>query len=150
MAWRRDVVIAAVGVAIGGAGMAALPEQQLLGSTVYDWAATKATVTPVGEVRQLVRQPTATLSELEMHVTTVKPGMSSHPPHTHANEELVIIDQGTVEVLSNGTWKRIGPGSVVFNASNSPHALRNVGAGPARYHVVNWATPATAALERKQ
>jgi quercetin dioxygenase-like cupin family protein len=101
--------------------------------------------TDVGAIRDLVRQPTATLDELEMHVTTLNPGLASHPPHTHPNEELVIVREGTVEVLNGGTWKRLGPGSVVFNASNSPHALRNIGDTPATYHVINWKTAATPA-----
>jgi quercetin dioxygenase-like cupin family protein len=94
--------------------------------------------TDVGTYAQVMRGPTATLDEMELHVTTLNPGTSSHPPHTHPNEELVIIREGTVEVLSGGEWKRVGPGGVVFNASNSPHALRNVGAGKAVYHVINW------------
>jgi quercetin dioxygenase-like cupin family protein len=92
-----------------------------------------------------VKQPTATLDELEMHVTTLNPGVASHPPHRHPNEELVIIDRGTVETLSNGQWKRVGPGSVIFNASNSLHALRNVGSTPAQYHVINWKSATTPA-----
>jgi quercetin dioxygenase-like cupin family protein len=74
-------------------------------------------------------------------VTTLNPGMASHPPHQHANEELVIIREGTVEALVQGEWKRVGPGSVIFNASNQLHGLRNVGTGPATYHVINWSSP---------
>ena len=59
------------------------------------------------------------------------------------NEELIIVMQGTVETLSNGEWKRVGPGSVIFNASNQLHGLRNVGAGEAVYHVINWESAAT-------
>jgi quercetin dioxygenase-like cupin family protein len=76
-----------------------------------------------------------------MHVTTLKPGIASHEPHRHPNEEIVVIREGTVEVLIDGTWKRVGPGSVVFNASNSLHGLRNVGTTPAVYHVINWTSP---------
>jgi mannose-6-phosphate isomerase-like protein (cupin superfamily) len=40
--------------------------------------------------------------------------------------------------LSDGKWVKVGPGSVVFNASNSLHGFRNVGTTPATYHVINW------------
>jgi len=143
---RKEAALALAGVALGAAGLAvAQGSHDLLGPAVFDWAAMPVTRNATGEVRQIVRRPTATLRELEMHVTTLNPGLSSHPPHTHPNEELVLIDEGTVETLSDGKWRRIGPGSVIFNASNSPHALRNVGPGPARYHVVNWSTAATPA-----
>jgi len=82
---------------------------------------------------------------LEMHVTTLDPGKASHPPHKHPNEELVILDKGTVEALVNGEWKRLGPGSVIFNASNVLHGLRNVGETAAQYHVINWRTDKTPA-----
>ena len=83
----------------------------------------------------------ATLDELECHVTTLKPGATSHAPHKHPNEELVIVKEGTVEALVNGETKRAGAGSVIFNASNQLHAIRNVGDGPATYHVINWSSP---------
>ena len=137
----------ALGGAVLGCSVMALAQQNsaILGPAVFDWHAMKVTKTDVGELRSLVRQPTATLKELEMHITTLNPGIASHEPHKHPNEELVIIDEGTVEVLSDGVWKRVGPGSIVFNASNSMHALRNVGTTPARYHVINWTTAATPA-----
>jgi len=139
----RDAGIAAAAMACGW-GVAALAQQQqqgLLGPAVWDWEKLPVQKTDVGALR--VSQPTATLAELEMHVTTLNPGLSSHPPHTHPNEELVIIDSGTVETLSGGKWERLGPGSVIFNASNAPHALRNAGGTPATYHVINWKTAAT-------
>jgi quercetin dioxygenase-like cupin family protein len=74
-------------------------------------------------------------------VTTLNPGLSSHPPHKHPNEELVIIKEGTVEALVNGELKKAGPGSVIFNASNELHAIKNVGTTPATYHVINWRSP---------
>ena len=140
---RRDVGIAAVAVLCGWGASALAQQRDVLGPAVWDWNKLAVKKTDVGEIRDLVRRPTATLDELEMHVTTLNPGLASHPPHTHPNEELVIIDTGTVETLSGGKWERLGPGSVIFNASNSPHALRNVGDMPATYHVINWKTPAT-------
>jgi quercetin dioxygenase-like cupin family protein len=142
----RDVAFAGCGVLLGCSGWAiAQGHQPALGPAVFDWNTMTVTRTDTGEVRSVVRRPTATLRELEMHVTTLNPGLASHPPHTHLNEELVIIDEGSVETLSAGKWHRIGPGSIIFNASNAPHALRNVGKAAARYHVVNWSTAVTPA-----
>ena len=143
---RRDMLVATSAVlATCAVGAVAQTSSAKLGPAVFDWAKMDAKKTDVGAIRNLVRQSTATLDELEMHVTTLNPGLASHPPHTHPNEELVIVREGTVEVLNGGTWKRLGPGSVVFNASNSPHALRNIGDTPATYHVINWKTAATPA-----
>lgn len=141
---RRDVGVA-LGTALATFAIAAVVQTAptKLGPAVFDWSRMAVQTTDVGAIRNLVRQPTATLDELEIHVTTLNPGLASHPPHTHPNEELVIVREGTVEVLNGGTWKRLGAGSVIFNASNSPHALRNVGVSPATYHVINWKTPAT-------
>lgn len=144
---RRDVVIAVVAAAVSaGAATAAQQAEKkpILGPAVFDWTQLKEQPTDVGSLRNVVRQPTATLDELEMHVTTLKPGIASHEPHRHVNEELVIIREGTVETLSDGVWKRVGPGSIIFNASNSLHALRNVGTTPAVYHVINWSSPGAA------
>jgi quercetin dioxygenase-like cupin family protein len=115
----------------------------LLGPAVFEWSGLAVKKTDVGELREVVRAPTATLDELEMHVTTLDPGLASHPPHQHPNEEVVIIREGQVETLSGGVWKRAGPGSIIFNASNSPHALRNIGTGPAIYDVINWKSATT-------
>jgi quercetin dioxygenase-like cupin family protein len=143
---RRDMTIAAVSIALTCAvGAFAQTNPNILGPAVFDWSTFKPTQNATGSVVQVVKQPTATLNELEMHVTTLNPGVASHPPHKHPNEELVIIREGTVETLSGGVWKRIGPGSIIFNASNSLHALRNVGATPAVYDVINWKSATTPA-----
>jgi quercetin dioxygenase-like cupin family protein len=113
----------------------------VLPSTAFDWNAIPVRDTQVGSSRQVVRAPTATLDELEMHITTLNPGQTSHPPHQHPNEELIIIKEGTVEALVNGQWKKLGVGSIIFQASNQLHGIRNVGNGPATYHVVNWSSP---------
>jgi quercetin dioxygenase-like cupin family protein len=146
MITKRDVTVAALSaaVALGAVAFANSPAA-VMPSTLVEWNSIAVTPTDVGSVRQFFRAPTATLDELELHVTTLNPGVASHAPHQHPNEELVIIREGTVEVLVNGKTLRAGPGSVVFNASNQLHALRNVGTTPATYHVINWKSPKTPA-----
>jgi quercetin dioxygenase-like cupin family protein len=115
----------------------------VMGSKVFDWNAMVDKPNKTGSVRSVCSAPTATLENLEIHISTLNPGLMSHPPHKHPNEELIIVRQGTVETLSNGEWIRVGPGSVIFNGSNQPHGFRNVGTEPAIYHVVNFKTAAT-------
>ncbi len=143
MITRRDILVALIAVSLT-LGVLALAEQMpALQSSVFDWNSLPAKTTNVGSVRSIFRGPTATLKELEMHVTTLNPGQGSHPPHHHPNEELIIVKEGTVEVLNSGEWKKAGPGSVIFNASDQLHALRNAGPGPATYHVINWTSTQT-------
>src|SRR6185436_6415728 len=141
MITRRDIVIALVAVSATLFVVGAHSQTPVMQSSAFDWNSVVAKATDVGSVRQFFRTPTTTLDELECHVTTLKPGLQSHPPHKHQNEELVIVREGTVECLVNGEWKRLGAGSVIFNASNQLHALRNVGTVPATYHVINWQSP---------
>jgi quercetin dioxygenase-like cupin family protein len=118
------------------------PVQQ---SELIDWNDLEAKPTEVGQFRHILRGKTATLEELEMHSTTLNPGQISHPPHRHPNEELVILASGKLEATSNGKTRVLGPGSVIFNASNQLHGVRNVGDVPATYHVINWRSTATPA-----
>src|SRR4030095_14436896 len=139
---RRDFIVALVASCATLCIVAAARSQGVvMQSTAFEWNTVAVKQTDVGSVRQFFRDPTITLDELECHVTTLNPGLQSHPPHQHANEELIIIREGNVETLSNGEWKKAGPGSVIFNASNQLHALKNVGAAPAVYHVINWKSP---------
>ncbi|MDY6944993.1 MAG: cupin domain-containing protein [Pseudomonadota bacterium] len=144
MITRRDITITVLSVATTfGITALAAPQSKVMGSVALEWADVPVQQEEVRAVRQFFREPTATLDELELHVTTLQAGTTSHAPHKHPNEELVIIKEGTVEVLVDGQTKRVGPGSVVFNASNQMHSLRNVGDGPATYHVINWTSAAT-------
>jgi len=143
MITRRDLLIALAAAGITAGAFALADKPGVLGSTAFDWNSFSVKTTEVGSVRQVVSEPTATLENLEVHITTLNPGKSPHPPHRHPNEEMLILRQGTLEALINGVWKRVGPGSVIFFASNQLHGVRNVGDDPAIYHVVNWKTSAT-------
>lgn len=142
MLTKRDLIVAGGAAALTLAAVGATHARAaVLSSTIFDWQAFKVQETKVGARRDVVRSPTATLDELEMHITTLNAGETSHPPHQHAAEELLIVKEGTVEALSNGEWKRVGPGSIIFQATNQLHAIRNVGATPATYHVIQWQSP---------
>ncbi|HTU99193.1 MAG TPA: cupin domain-containing protein [Luteitalea sp.] len=131
-----------LGIVIGAAGATwAQGSGAVMGSRAVDWKDMKARPTKVGEVRQVFQDPTATLDELELHITTLQPGMTPHEPHKHADEEVVIIREGTVETFLGDRKQVVGPGSVIFQAANQMHTIRNVGDVPATYHVIKWNSP---------
>jgi uncharacterized protein (TIGR02246 family) len=131
------------------AAPASAEDPALLGSFAITWEEIQARPTSAnGMSKPVVRSPTATLDELEMHVTAVPPGRTTHPPHTHPNEEVIVIREGTVEVHQNGRTRRVGPGAILFMASNEPHNVTNVGDTTAVYHVINWKSPGTVKKEQ--
>lgn len=114
-----------------------------LGSAVFIRQDLPVQPSGVGERRDIARQPTATMTEFECHLSTLNAGLPSHPPHQHPQEELIILQEGTLEVFINGQTARIGPGSLFFFASFDRHAVQNVGTVPAKYSVFNFSTTLT-------
>ena len=144
MLTRRDLIVAAVAASLTLAVVTAVrvsAAPDVMGSTVFDWNNLTVAPNKTGAVRKVVQRPTATLDELEIHITTLNPGETPHAPHQHPDEELLIVKEGTVESLNNGELKRLGPGSIIFQAANQLHAIKNVGSVPATYHVIKWNSP---------
>ncbi len=112
----------------------------LMGPTAVSWEEIMGR-TGKGLSKSVFQSPTATLDELEMHITQLPPGKAPHPPHKHAAEEVLIIREGTLEALVDGKTRRLGPGSVIFQASNQLHSVKNVGETPAVYYVMRWNSP---------
>lgn len=129
-----------VTVALGAAGLSR-SDEAVLRSTVVSWAQVQAReATNGGRSRSIVRAPTATVKELESHITTLAPGEDSHPPHRHPQEEIVILKEGVLEARLEGRVERVEAGGFVFLASQEEHSVRNVGDKPATYYVIQWTT----------
>ncbi len=120
-----------------------IAQKTLQHSTVYEWDST-ATPNERGAVRRVMRAQTPTLEELEIHVSTLDPGKSPHAPHRHEYEELHVVKDGTLETFQNGARHRVGPGGIIFQASNELHNVTNVGTTPATYVVIEWTVTHTA------
>jgi len=138
------ICVVAMTAAVIGSLATLAAQKQVQKSTAIEWATLEAKPTPTGARRDVMRMPTPTLDELEIHITTLDVGQVSHPPRRHQEEELLIVKEGTVETLQNGKPSRLGPGSIIFHSSNDLHNIRNAGATPATYHVVQWRVPGAA------
>jgi mannose-6-phosphate isomerase-like protein (cupin superfamily) len=91
--------------------------------------------------RQVVDAHTHTGYHFDLHETELGIGMAPHPPHHHEDEEMLMIQEGTLEVTINGKVTRIGPGSVAYVASNEEHGWMNVGNTPCSYFVIAFGRP---------
>jgi quercetin dioxygenase-like cupin family protein len=139
---RRDLIVALFAIA-GTCCVTVFAQSKLplMKSSVFDWNSIQAQKTDKGATRKFFDGSTGTLDELECHVTTLNPGVMSHPPHQHANEEMIIVKEGTVEALVDGELKRVGAGSIIFQAPNKLHSIKNVGETPATYYAIKWLSP---------
>ena len=145
MITRRDLVIGVV-AACATAAVVALAQSSgktVMKSSVFDWTSIKAEPTKVGARRDFFEAPTATLDQLSCHVTTLNPGEMPHAGHHHPEEELIIVKDGMIEAVQNSVTNRVGPGSIIFEAANEYHSLRNVGQTQATYYVIKWVSPGT-------
>jgi mannose-6-phosphate isomerase-like protein (cupin superfamily) len=66
------------------------------------------------------------------------PGQTPHAPHTHVEEEVMIIESGHGEILCDGKTTKVGPGSVMFTTPNDPHGIVNTGKTPLVFYFVKW------------
>jgi mannose-6-phosphate isomerase-like protein (cupin superfamily) len=66
------------------------------------------------------------------------PGKSPHAPHTHPEEEVMIIESGHGEILCDGQTTKIGPGSVMYAIPNAEHGITNTGSKPIVFYYVKW------------
>jgi len=124
-----------------GAAASLVAQKPALHSTVFDWTTAGTKPNEWGAVRQVMRDRTPMLDELEIHISTLKPGQSPHAPHQHQHEELLILKEGTLDTFQSGTTRRVGPGGIIFQASNEMHNVTNVGQTPATYYVIGWTIP---------
>ncbi len=73
---------------------------------------------------------------VDLHETQLAPGAAPHAPHRHEHEEMIMVREGTLEITIEGKVTMVGPGSVVYAASNEMHGWKNVGDTNAHYFVV--------------
>jgi quercetin dioxygenase-like cupin family protein len=89
-----------------------------------------------GETRAVIRGVLPTGEAIELHETTLLPGHMPHPPHKHRHSELMMVREGNMEFENDGKPEPVGPGGVIFAASNVMHGLKNIGTTNANYFVI--------------
>ena len=91
-----------------------------------------------GGVRQLFDRKTTMLNRFDIHVTQLNQGFNSHPPHTHKNEEIILMLDGNAEMIIGDGKQKANAADVVWMGSNVSHNLTNVGTTPCLYFAIQW------------
>lgn len=74
--------------------------------------------------------------EIGLHLSAIAPGERAHPPHAHADEEILFLLEGTAEALIGDETRVIQANTAVFCPPNVTHGLRNCGPTPMHYLVI--------------
>ena len=91
-----------------------------------------------GGVRQLFDRQTTMLNRFDIHVTQLNVGFKSHEPHTHKNEEIILMLDGNAEMQIGTDHQKANGGDVVFLTSMIPHNLTNIGNTSCLYFAIQW------------
>lgn len=108
-------------------------------SGVYYWNKLEPVKEDTRVRRQVLEGKTFALEYFEIHASTLEPGKAPHPPHTHADqEELIIVKEGQVKITINGQSKIVGPGSIAFAIPGDEHGIENAGKTQATYYILKY------------
>lgn len=108
------------------------------GAFTIDWNDLPTTNTGKGYRRDFFNRPTSQLGQFEMHSTALNANEESHAPHTHVQEEIILLLRGEVEMYIDGERYKASAGDIVFLPSRIPHALTNTGEEQCEYFAFQW------------
>jgi quercetin dioxygenase-like cupin family protein len=88
---------------------------------------------------------TCCMDSFSSHVSVLSPDIMPHEPHTHAEEELLIMLSGEADLvipegksLKTETRKRVRPGSFAYYPAFKVHTIHNPGREHATYLMFKW------------
>ena len=129
---RRELFGMAAAVPFFAEGGLPLPD------SVVDANRAKVTHDPFGDTRIFFDGPTGQLASMTAGSLRLNPGMEPHPPHQHPEEEFMVVTEGHGEILVDGKVHRVGPGSMMYSASNHLHGIKNTGNDPLLFYFYKW------------
>jgi len=118
-----------------------LAQQDTLPAHVYNLAKLSTAKDSSRDRIQVMDGSTSILANLEVHLTTLEPGKAAHPPHTHSNqEELIIVKEGLLKVTIKGKSKLLSAGGLALSVPGDEHGAVNAGKTKAAYYIVKYTT----------
>ena len=92
----------------------------------------------VGQLEIRYLQAGGSSTEMGAFELRVPPGANTPPPHSHrANEELVVVLEGTLRYTVGSETRDLQPGESMATPRGVPHAFSNPHGAPVRALIVN-------------
>lgn len=132
---RRDLLLSVLPALTA---LAASSTAAKLSNGTIDSSKVKVDKQPFGELRVYMDGPTDQLKAMTAGSLMLKPGMSPHPPHQHPEEEIMVIAEGTGEIVVEGKTAKVGPGTMMYCAANKLHGIVNTGSKPLLFYYYKW------------
>ena len=133
MARRREILKFAPALFLPGAASAAS-----IPSVIATEGNAKLTKEPFGDLRIFFEGSTDQIKSMTAGSLRLKAGMEPHPPHTHPEEEFMVITEGTGEIYIAGKTTPVGPGSMMYCAGNKVHGIKNTGKTALLFYFYKW------------
>ena len=136
---RRTLLGSLAGLMAAGAN---LPAGELQ-SVLLDPQQMPAVTHAFGVLRIYRDGSTSGLKSLVIGSIVLNPGAEPHPPHTHPEEEILLVTEGTGEISVKGNASAAGPGALLYTAPNELHGICNTGATPLTFYFIKWIAAGT-------
>ena len=93
----------------------------------------------------LFKGPTPSLAFMSCHVSVLSPGCCPHPPHSHIEEELLIVLDGEADIEiaaspddASPRVEMLAPGQFSYYPAWQHHTIRNRSTRPVTYMMFKW------------
>ncbi|MDA0203843.1 MAG: cupin domain-containing protein [Acidobacteria bacterium] len=131
---RKSFLLA--GVVLAAAGVMTMSAQVKDG--VVGETSIRPAMHPFGDHRIFMQGPTEMMKSFESGNVYLKRGETPHPPHRHIDEEIMLITQGTGEIVVEGEVTKVNPGSMMYTGSNKEHGIVNTGDTELVFYYFKW------------
>ena len=92
----------------------------------------------LGAGRPYFDRATAMCEQFEMHVTQLQGKGPSHAPHTHDDEEIILVLSGATEMTIDGQDYAATTGDLFLMETQLLHGVRNAADEPCSYFAFRW------------